>query len=154
MENALLSQESRRELILFRLGSQEFCIDIKLIREIRGWSPATPLPHAPPYLRGVINLRGAVLPIIDLGVRFGIETEIPGPHHVIIVVQIGERQVGMLVDAVSDILTVDPDAVRVTPDVASDVAKNFVRGLLTIEGRMISLISIDNLIPQTEPEAA
>jgi purine-binding chemotaxis protein CheW len=105
-------------------------------------------------VRGVINLRGAVLPIVDLAARLGYPPTEPSARHVIMVTQVGRQVVGLLVDAVSDIITVTDDLVQPTPDVASDMAKTFVRGVLAIEGRMISLISIDNVLPPPELQAA
>jgi purine-binding chemotaxis protein CheW len=145
---------SSRELISFRIGVQEFCVDIMVVREIRGWTPATPLPRSPSYLCGVINLRGAVLPIVDLAARLGFEATNPTQRHVIIVAQIGRQLVGLLVDAVSDILTVSDAVVQPPPDVASEMVRNFVQGLLAIDGRMISLISLDRILPNTDLEAA
>ncbi len=124
------------------------------VREIRGWSPATPLPHSPSYVRGVINLRGAVLPIIDLGARLGLGVAEPTARHVIIVARIQERTVGMLVNAVSDILTVTDDTIQQTPDVACETVRTFVKGILAIDGRMVSLLSLDNILPDLELEAA
>ena len=135
------------ELIAFRIGAQEFCVDIMSVREIRGWTPATPLPHSPAYVRGVINLRGAVLPIVDLVARLGLALAEPTARHVIIVAQIDGQIVGLLVDAVSDILTVTDDLVQPTPDVASDMAKTFVKRRLAVEDRMISLIALDSVLP-------
>jgi purine-binding chemotaxis protein CheW len=143
-----------RELISFRIGAQEFCVDIMAVREIRGWTAATALPQSPSFVRGVINLRGAVLPIVDLAARLGFEATDASDRHVIIVAQIGAQMVGLLVDAVSDILTVTDDAIQPTPDVASDTAKTFVRGLLAIDGRMISLVGLDHVLPESEREAA
>lgn len=138
----------RKELIAFRIGAQEFCIDIQAVREIRGWTPATPLPHSPGFVRGVINLRGAVLPVVDLAARLGLETTDPTARHVIIVSRIGEQLVGLLVDAVSDILTVSEDALQPTPGVAYDPAGAFVKGLLPVDGRLISLVSLDRMLPE------
>ena len=143
-----------RELISFRIGEQEFCVDIMVVREIRGWTPATPLPRSPSFLRGVINLRGAVLPIVDLANRLGFEATEPTQRHVIIVAQIGRQMVGLLVDAVSDILTVSDDIVQPPPDVASEMVRNFVQGLLAMDGRMMSLLSLDRILPNAELEAA
>lgn len=143
-----------RELISFRIGGQEFCVDIMDVREIRGWTAATALPQAPPYVRGVINLRGAVLPIVDLGARLGVESGETSDRNVIIVAQIGEQLVGLLVDAVSDILSVTSETIQPTPDVASDTAKTFVRGLLAMDGRMISLIGLEHVLPELDLEAA
>lgn len=145
---------SARELIAFRIGAQEFCVDIMSVREIRGWTPVTALPQSPGFVRGVVNLRGAVLPIIDLAARLGFPPAEPTARHVIIVAQIDHQVVGLLVDAVSDILTVTDDLVQATPDVASDMAKTFVRGVLAIEQRMISLIALDHVLPAMERDAA
>ena len=148
------SHTASRELISFRVGVQEFCVDIMAVREIRGWTAATALPRSPRFVRGVINLRGAVLPIVDLAARLGFADADPTARHVIIVTQIGAQMVGLLVDAVSDILTVTDDVIQPTPEVASDTAKTFVRGLLAVDGRMISLIGLDRLLPALDLEAA
>lgn len=143
-----------KELISFRIGAQEFCVDIMEVREIRGWTPATALPQAPPFVRGVINLRGAVLPIVDLGARLGLGAADPTARHVIIVAQVQNQIVGLLVDAVSDILTVTDDMIQPTPDVASEMVRTFVRGLLAIDGRMVSFISLDRVLPDSELDHA
>jgi len=150
----LIRTDNMRELVAFRLGSQEFCVDIMSVRDLRGWTPATALPHAPTYVRGVINLRGAVLPIVDLGVRLGFPPSEPTARHVIIVAEIGGKMVGLMVDAVSDILIVAQGDIQPTPDVASDMAKTFVDGVLALEGRMVSVIALRNLLPEQEREAA
>lgn len=118
MSQAFAPDVKARELIAFRIGQQEFCINIMAVREIRGWTVATALPHSPDYLRGVINLRGAVLPIIDLAIRLGLPSSEPTARNVIIVAQIGQQQIGLLVDAVSDILTLNEEHIQPTPDVA------------------------------------
>ena len=143
-----------RELISFLIGTQEFCVDIMSVREIRGWTPATPLPHSPSFVRGVINLRGAVLSIVDLADRLGFPPTEPSARAVIIVAQVGRQVVGLLVDAVTGILTVTCDSVQPTPDVASDMARSFVTGVLAVEGRMISLITLDHVLPSVDREAA
>jgi purine-binding chemotaxis protein CheW len=143
-----------RELISFRIGAQEFCVDIMAVREIRGWTAATALPQSPSFVRGVINLRGAVLPIVDLGARLGLQTTDPTARHVIMVINQGTRTLGLLVDAVSDIIEVTEDMVQPTPDVACDQVKAFVKGLFGIEGRMISLITLDRVLLDIEAEAA
>ena len=143
-----------RELIAFRIGDQEFCVDIMAVREIRGWTPATPLPRAPGFMKGVINLRGAVLPIVDLGARLGLTTSEPTARHVIMVANIGGRMVGLLVDAVSDIIQLTDEAIQQTPDVASEQVRNFVKGIFAIDGRMISLLELEWILPDAEAEAA
>ena len=144
----------RRELIAFRIGQQEYCVDIMSVREIRGWTPATALPQSPTYIRGVINLRGAVLPIVDLSGRLGLGMAEPSARHVIIVAHIGTRLVGLLVDAVSDILDATDEEIQPTPDVGCETVKVFVRGILAVDGRMISVISLDQILPELEAMAA
>ena len=154
MSEILHTGGQRRELISFRIGTQEFCVDIMAVREIRGWTSATPIPHSPNYVRGVINLRGAVLPIVDLAARLGFGVPEPSARSVIIVAHIGNRTVGLLVDAVSDILTVSDDLVQPTPDVTCDTVKAFVKGILAVDDRLISLVSLDRVLPDLDAEAA
>ncbi len=142
------------ELISFRIGEQEFCVDIMAVREIRGWTPATPVPHSPRFVRGVINLRGAVLPVVDLADRLGLGTAVETARHVIIVVQIGSKVVGLLVDAVCDILSTADHVVQKTPDLAGDQMQSFVKGLIALEGRMISLIDLGLVLDAHQAEAA
>lgn len=144
----------RREFIAFCIGAQEFCVDIMSVREIRGWAPATPLPQTPDYMRGVINLRGAVLPIMELATRLGLQANEPTVRSVIIVVSTGGRTIGLLVDAVSDILSVTQDIIQPTPDVACDRVKTFVRGLISMDDRMISEIALERLLPELDAMAA
>ena len=143
-----------RELIAFRIGDQEFTVNVMSVREIRGWTQATPMPQTPAYVKGVINLRGAVLPIVDLSLRLGMKPAEPTARHVIIVVQVHDNLVGLLVDAVSDILTVTDEHIQPTPEIASDLERSFARGILAIEGRMICLIELESIFPENESEAA
>jgi purine-binding chemotaxis protein CheW len=153
-ELARTKGDTMRELIAFRIGDQEFCVNIMSVREIRGWTPATALPHSPGFVLGVINLRGAVLPIIDLSSRLGMKPADPTARHVIIVAQVHSKVVGLLVDAVSDILTVTSEHIQPTPEVSSELDKSFARGVLAIEGRMICLIELEALFKSGESEAA
>jgi purine-binding chemotaxis protein CheW len=154
MDETQADKTQRRELIAFRIGAQEFCVDIMSVREIRGFTPATALPRAPSFVRGVINLRGAVLPIVDLAARLGFPATDPTVRHVIMVVQVDRQVVGLLVDAVLDILTVADSDIQPTPDVASEMAKLFTRGVLAIDGRMISWIALEHVLPAQTSEAA
>jgi purine-binding chemotaxis protein CheW len=153
-ENNPSAGGSACEFVAFRIGAQEFCIDIMSVREIRGWTPATPLPHAPSYVRGVINLRGSVLPIVDLAERLGFPPIEATARQVIIVVQFAGQIIGLLVDAVSDILTQSTENIQPTPDIATDVVKSFVRGVLAIDGRMIGLVELDSLMSAPAEKAA
>lgn len=145
---------SGRELIAFRIGEQEFTVNVMNVREIRGWTRATPMPHSPSHMLGVINLRGVVLPIIDLSARLGMKPAEPSPRHVIIVTQVRDKLVGLLVDAVSDILTVTEEIIQPTPEVASDHERSIARGILAIDNRMICLMELEAIFPDIESEAA
>jgi purine-binding chemotaxis protein CheW len=146
--------QGSRELIAFRIGDQEFCVNIMSVREIRGWTPATSMPHAPAYMMGVINLRGAVLPIVDLSARLGMKEAEPTARHVIIVAQVKTKIVGLLVEAVSDILTITDENIQPVPEVSSDLEKQYARGILAIDKRMICMIELDSLFAEKESEAA
>jgi purine-binding chemotaxis protein CheW len=142
-----------REFVALKVADQEFCVDIMAVRELRGWAPATPLPQAPRYVCGVINLRGAILPVIDLAQRLGLPASAPGARHVIIVVAARERMVGLLVDSVSEILEVRADALQPTPDLASEAFQSIVSAVVSIEGRVLSVLAPDAILP-AKAEAA
>src|SRR3546814_12683658 len=116
------------QLITFQIGEQFLGVDIMAIREIRAWSPTTLLPHVPDYVRGVINLRGNVLPVIDLAARLGWGLTEPTGRHVIIVVRIDEQLHGLIVDAVNAIVTVDDEAMQAPPSLSTDSASAFLKG--------------------------
>ena len=139
-----------RELITFRVGAQDFCVDATNVKEMRGWTPATLLPDSPTYVRGVINLRGAILPIVDLAARLELGETDPTARHVIIVVWIGKRLLGLLVDAVCDILTVSNDALQPTPNLPSETVESLVAALVTVGDRMVGLLDLENILPAIE----
>ena len=141
-----------RQLITFQLGDQFLGIDIMAIREIRAWSPATPLPNVPDYVRGVVNLRGVVLPVLDLRHRLGWGLTDPTARHVIIVVRIGEQFQGIIVDAVNDIVTVPLDSLQQPPEMGELAASGFLEGLATIDDRLILVLALDRLV-ETAPLA-
>lgn len=142
------------EVIVFSVADQEFCVVVQSVREIRSYTAATSLPHAPPYVIGVINLRGAVLPIIDLADRLGLGRTQPHARSAIIVAELGSQTVGLLVDAMSSIMTVRRDQLQPAPDVASALARSFVGSVLAIDDRMISLLSVQGIMPEPHEEAA
>ena len=134
-----------RQLITFQIGEQVLGVDIMAIREIRAWSPATPLPNVPPHVRGVVNLRGVVLPVLDLSHRLGWGMTDPSSRHVIIVVRIGDQLQGLIVDAVNDIVTIPADGMQPLPDIGETPAANFLEGLATIDERLILVLALDRL---------
>ena len=137
-----------RQLITFELGDQALGVDIMAIREIRAWSPATPLPNVPSYVRGVVNLRGVVLPVLDLRARLGWGTTEPTARHVIVVVRIGEQLQGIIVDAVNDIVSVPTEQMQPLPDTGDAESARFLDGVATIDDRMILVLALDRLIDQ------
>jgi purine-binding chemotaxis protein CheW len=147
-------EAQRLELVSFQVRDQASCVDLMAIREIRSWTQATPLPQTPDFIRGVVNLRGAVLPILDLGARLGLGSTEPTARHAILVTEIGERVVGLLVDGVSEILSVSSDMLQPAPDVGCETTRDFVRGLLALDGRMLTLLSLDRVLPEPQAEAA
>jgi purine-binding chemotaxis protein CheW len=146
--------QERRQYITFLATGQEYAADIMTIREIRGWTDTTTLPHVPDYVRGIINLRGMVLPVIDLKARLGLgQTEV-SPKHVIIVVNSGERTIGLLVDAVSDILTVAKSEIQAVPDVMQESQSDYVEGIAVLDGRMVTLLGMGKLTSSFNLDAA
>jgi purine-binding chemotaxis protein CheW len=142
------SQADRRsELLSVRIGAQEFAMDIRSIREIRGWIASTHLPHAPSYIKGMINLRGTVLVVIDLAERLGLPSQEPNAASVVVVVETADRVAGLLVDAVCDIITVTDDMRQETPETGSGASKEFVEGLIMMDSRIISIVSIQAIMP-------
>lgn len=142
------------EFLSFRIGEDEYSVDIMSVREIRGWTQTTSLPHSPNFVRGVINLRGTVLPVIDLAMRLGLEETDPEDRNVIIVVDAGERVMGLRVDAVSDILSFTKDQLQPPPDVASSRTDSFVKALTILEERMVRMLDLSTVLPGIEEIAA
>jgi purine-binding chemotaxis protein CheW len=153
-EPVLPAVAAPRKVIVFRVGSQEFAVDAIAVREIRGWTPPKPLPRSPIFVCGVVNLRGTVLPVVDLAALLGLSVATPTPRHVIIVVYVGARLIGLLADAVSDILSIADPQIQPTPDVACETVRTFISGLVTRDDRMISLLSLERIMPILESEAA
>ena len=132
-----------RELITFEVEGQVFCLDIMSIREIRAWTPTTRLPRVPAYVAGVVNLRGTILPVIDLAARLGWRATEPTPRHAIIVTQLGAQVGGWIVDSVSDIVTVPDQALQPPPPgTGNDSVVPFLEGLAAIEDHMVMVLNL------------
>ncbi|SIT11831.1 chemotaxis protein CheW [Insolitispirillum peregrinum] len=134
-----------QQYVSFTVGGSEFAVDILAIREFKRWTETTPLPNTPPYVRGVINLRGVVVPIYDLRARFGQGPTQPTATHVIMMVAVSERTVGLLVDAVDDVLTVPQSALSAVPETDSTASHPFLQAVLTIDERMIAVLGLERL---------
>lgn len=146
--------DGKFELISFEIADQEFCIDIRAVREIRGWTPATPMPHTPPYMLGVINLRGSIMPVLDLRNRLDLGRTEASSRHVIVVVQHGERLAGLLVDAVQETFVIDESLLQPPPDMDSTSSARFIDAIIPMEGRMLSRLVVESLLPAAGQMAA
>ena len=134
------------QFISFAISDEQYGVDIMAVREIKGWSEITHLPKQPDYMRGVLNLRGAMVPIIDLRCRFGQGLTEATPLHVVIVVQIGPRMVGVLADRVLDIISFEASQVQPVPRVTEASRMDFLSGLVMVEGAMVALIDLSHLL--------
>jgi len=137
------------QFLTFMLAGEEYGVDILRVQEIKGWDAVTTIPNTPEYLRGVINLRGTIIPIIDMRIRFGIEKLDYGPLTVVIVLKVDSeeknRVIGIVVDGVSDVYNVPEDEIKPSPDFGSAVDTEFVRGLATIDKKMVIVLDIDQM---------
>lgn len=142
----LQASVEEQQYVTFTVGEEEYGIDILAVREIRGWSTESRLPNQPDYVRGVVNLRGIIIPIFDLRARFGGGITVVGKRHVVVVVQVGGRTRGILVDAISDILSIVPDQIKAPPAITSGmIDAHYLSGLYTIENRMVTLLDVGKL---------
>lgn len=140
------------QFVTFTIGDDHYGVAIMAVQEINNWTGARHLPSQPDYVRGVVSVRGAYIPIVDLRCRFGQGLTEPTPHHVFIVVQIGARQVGLLADGVSDIVSASRADIKPVPDVSETKGGGFLYGLLNIDDAVVGLIDLDSIL-ETEAEA-
>ena len=142
------------QVISFAIGDDQYGVDIMAVREIKGWSEITHLPKQPEYVRGVLNLRGVIVPIIDLRCRFGQGVTEATPLHIVIIVQVGSRPVGLLADRVLDIVSFEPTQVQPVPRIAQASRVDFLSGLVTVDGAMLALIDLQNLLAVSMTESS
>ncbi len=140
----------RGQMLTFRLGAETYGVDILCVKEIRGWSPVTRIPQSPPHMLGVLNLRGAVVPVIDLRLRFELESVEYSPLTVVIVLSMetaaGARDCGIVVDAVSDVADLAPDAIEELPSAGGEARPRFIRGLVNTDTHMLILLDAEELM--------
>lgn len=135
-----------REYLTFKLGEEEYGIDILKVQEIRGYEPPTRIAHAPAFLKGVVNLRGTIVPIIDMRLKFNCARAEYNGFTVVIILNLRTRIVGVVVDSVSDVLELPADSVRPAPDIETTVDSNCILGLGSVGGRMLILLDIELLM--------
>lgn len=138
------------QFLTFTVDQQEFGVDIMSVREIKGWTEVTRLPNSPEYMRGVMNLRGIIVPIFDLRCRFSMGNTQATPKNVVIIIAIGERTIGVLVDAVSDILEVNASEVKAAPTNNGNIDDKYVNGIISVDKRMVVLLDISKLFDEEE----
>ena len=141
---------SAGQYLTFALGSEEYGIELLKVQEIKGYSAVTPIPSTPPHIKGVMNLRGAVIPVVDLRARFGMETIEYTQFNVIIVINVGAKIIGLLVDAVSDVLNVGAGDVRPAPDFGARADTRFISGLASAGDKIAVLLDIDRLLTEDD----
>jgi purine-binding chemotaxis protein CheW len=138
------------EVLSFRLGGEEYAISILKVQEIRGYDAVTRIASAPEYLKGVVNLRGIIVPIVDMRIKFNVGQATYDPFTVVIILNINGHTIGMVVDSVSDVVTLTPDQIKAAPDMGASVATEFLQGLGTVGERMLILLDIDKLLGSEE----
>jgi purine-binding chemotaxis protein CheW len=148
-----------REFLAFKLGKEEYGIDILKVQEIRGYEAVTRIASAPEFIKGVINLRGIVIPVVDMRIKFQLGEAVYDQFTVVIILNINGRVVGMVVDAVSDVTTLTQDQVKPAPEMGTAFSNEYIIGLGTIDERMLILVDIDRLMSSpemglTDPTAA
>ena len=139
-----------REFLAFKLGAEEYGIDILRVQEIRSYEEPTQIANAPAFIKGVVNLRGVIVPIIDMRLKFNLEQANYDAFTVVIVLNIGSRVVGMVVDAVSDVITLQPDQLRPVPEFSAAVASDHILAIGAVDQRMLILIDIEQLMGSAE----
>ncbi len=134
------------EFLTFTLGSEEYGIDILKVQEIRGYDAVTAIANTPDFIKGVINLRGIIVPIVDMRIKFHLGTAEYNQFTVVIILNIAHRVVGMVVDGVSDVLTLASEQIRPSPEFGSAINTQYVMGLGTVDERMLILVDIEKLM--------
>jgi purine-binding chemotaxis protein CheW len=140
------------EFLTFTLGHEEYGIDILKVQEIRGYDAVTAIANTPEFIKGVINLRGIIVPIVDMRIKFNLGNVEYNQFTVVIILNIAKRVVGMVVDGVSDVITLSPDQVKAAPEFGSAIDTRYVMGLGTVDERMLILVDIEKLMTSSDME--
>jgi purine-binding chemotaxis protein CheW len=142
--------ESGHEFLAFTMGDEEYGLDILKVQEIRGYEAVTRIANAPAFFKGVMNLRGVIVPIVDMRIKFNLGTPSYDEFTIVIVLNLGGKVVGMVVDSVSDVTTLSPQQIRPAPDMAGVFESDYLIGLGTLDERMLILVDIDKLMGSPE----
>ena len=150
MDTLMKEDDTNRELLVFALGKEEYGIDILQVQEIRGYDAVTGIANAPNFIKGVINLRGNIFPIVDLRIKFALGNVVYDQFTVVIIINVSQRTMGIVVDGVSDVMTLATDQLRDAPEFGSALDTAYILGLGTVEDRMIILVDIEKLMTSAD----
>ena len=150
MKTATATREETREVLVFVLGKEEYGVDILKVQEIRGYEKVTPIPSAPDYLKGVMNLRGFIVPIIDMRIKFRLPDVRYDSFTVVVILRIAGRVIGLVVDGVSDVVRFADSEVKPAPQLGSVVDGSFIAGIASQDDRMVLLLDIERLLSSGE----
>lgn len=139
-----------QQFLVFSLGEEEYAIDILKVQEILGYENVTRIANAPDFIKGVTNLRGVIVPIVDLRIKFNLDKVEYDGQTVVIVVNVSDRIVGIVVDGVSDVMSLTPDQIKPAPELGVTMSSDFLSGLGSLENRMLVLVDIDKLLTSKE----
>jgi purine-binding chemotaxis protein CheW len=149
-EFAGISAVNPLEFLAFTLGQEEYGIDIQKVQELRGYDTVTRIANAPDFIKGVVNLRGVIVPIIDMRIKFNLGTPAYDQFTVVIILNIAGRTMGMVVDSVSDVITLSAEQVKPAPEMGAALDTDYLIGLGTLDDRMLILVDIDKLMSSTD----
>ncbi len=152
MQSNEVTATAGRELLTFTLGSEEYGIDILKVQEIRGYDAVTKIANAPEFIKGVINLRGIIVPIVDMRIKFNLGKVEYGQFTVVIILNVANRVVGIVVDGVSDVITLTPEQLKAAPEFSTTLDTQYITGLGTVDERMIIVIDIERLMTSHDME--
>jgi len=148
--SSTMTSTGNNEFLAFTLGQEEYGIDILKVQEIRGYENVTRIANAPEFIKGVVNLRGTIVPIIDMRIKFNLNEPTYDELTVVIILTLGKRVVGMVVDSVSDVTTLSNEQIKPAPDMGTTLNTNYLLGLGTLDGRMLILVDIEKLMSSSE----
>jgi len=150
LESSSVSAISALEFLAFTLGQEEYGIDIQKVQELRGYDTVTRIANAPEHIKGVVNLRGIIVPIIDMRIKFNLGTPVYDQFTVVIILNMASRVMGMVVDSVSDVITLKPEQIKPAPEMGAVLDTDYLIGLGTLDERMLILVDIDKLMTSAE----
>ncbi len=145
-ETSMAAENGAQEYLTFTLGKEEYAMDILKVQEIRGYDSVTHIANTPEFMKGVINLRGVIVPIIDMRIKFGLDKVIYDEFTVVIIINVLGRVIGMVVDGVSDVVTLPPGQIKPAPEFSSSINAEYITGIGTVNKQMLILTDIERLI--------